>query len=220
MLSRTMDTVTMMAFITRCCKNGWLETGLRQLSIWGLVWLAGVSQAQIVGDVTQYQVERLNEEVTVSAQVTFDLPPAVEDALLKGVPLSFVTEAAIVRERWYWYDKTLVSAQRHMRLAYQPLTRRWRLNIASGAGREPSVGLALNPSFDTLEDALSAIKRVSRWKVADVADLESGLKYKVNFSFRLDISQLPRPFQIGAMGQSDWDLSASSNTTLTLAPLK
>lgn len=215
-----MDTVTTMAFITRCCKRGWPEIGLRQLCIWVLLWFAGVSQAQIVADVTQYQVERLDDEVAVSAQVVFDLPAAVEDALLKGVPMFFVTEAAVVRERWYWYDKKLVSAQRHMRLAYQPLTRRWRLNITAGIGREASVGLALNPSFETLEEALSAIKRVSRWKVADVAELESGIKYKVNFSFRLDISQLPRPFQIGALGQSDWDLSATTSTTLTLAPLK
>lgn len=215
-----MGTVTTMAFITRCCKNGWPEIGLRQLCIWTLVWFAGVCQAQIVADVTQYQVERLDDEVAVSAQVTFELPPAVEDALLKGVPMFFVTEAAVVRERWYWYDKRLVTAQRHMRLAYQPLTRRWRLNVTAGAGREASVGLALNPSFDTLEEALSAIKRVSRWKVADVAELESGLKYKVNFSFRLDISQLPRPFQIGTLGQSEWDLTAAASTTLTLAPLK
>jgi hypothetical protein len=215
-----MGTVTTMAFITRCCKKGWPETGLRQLCIWTLLWLAGVCQAQIVADVIQYQVERLDDEVAVSAQVTFELPTAVEDALLKGVPMFFVTEAAVVRERWYWYDKKLVTAQRHMRLAYQPLTRRWRLNINAGAGREASVGLALNPSFDTLEEALSAIKRVSRWKVADVADLESGLKYKVTFSFRLDISQLPRPFQIGTLGQSDWDLAAAASTTLTLAPLK
>ncbi|WP_256440990.1 DUF4390 domain-containing protein [Rhodoferax sp. AJA081-3] len=193
---------------------------MRQLCVWAFVWLAGVCQAQIAAEVSQYQVERFEEEVLVSAQVAFDLPPAVEDALLKGIPMFFVTEATVVRERWYWYDKKLVAVQRHMRLAYQPLTRRWRLNVSAGAGREVSVGLALNPSFDTLEEALSAVKRVSRWKIADVADFESGLKYKVNFSFKLDLSQLPRPFQIGALGQSDWDLNAATSTTLTLAPLK
>jgi hypothetical protein len=215
-----MVTVTTMAFITRCCKNRWPERALRQLCVWAFMLLAGVCHAQIAAEVSQYQVERFEEEVLVSAQVAFDLPPAVEDALLKGIPMFFVTEASVVRERWYWYDKKLASVQRHMRLAYQPLTRRWRLNVSAGAGREVSVGLSLNPSFDTLEEALSAIKRVSRWKIADVADFESGLKYKVNFSFKLDLSQLPRPFQIGALGQSDWDLNAATSTTLTLAPLR
>jgi hypothetical protein len=182
--------------------------------------LAGVCHAQIATEISQYQVERLEDEVLVSAQVAFELPAAVEEALLKGIPMFFVTEATVLRERWYWYDKKLASVQRHMRLAYQPLTRRWRLNVSAGLGRDVSVGLALNPSFDTLEDALSAIKRVSRWKIADTADLESGLKYRVNFSFKLDLSQLPRPFQIGALGQSDWDLAAATSTTLTLALIK
>ncbi len=215
-----MDLVTTMAFISRCCKNRWPDRALRQLCIWVFVALAGVCQAQIATEISQYQVERLEDEVLVSAQVLFELPPAVEEALLKGIPMFFVTEATVLRERWYWYDKKLASVQRQMRLAYQPLTRRWRLNVNAAAGREAGVGLALNPSFDTLEDALSAIKRVSRWKIADTADLESGLKYKVNFSFKLDLSQLPRPFQIGALGQSDWDLAASTSTTLTLALVK
>lgn len=215
-----MGLVTTMAFITRCCRNRWPDRGLRLLCIWAFVLLAGVCHAQIATEISQYQVERLEDEVLVSAQVAFELPAAVEEALLKGIPMFFVTEATVLRERWYWYDKKLASVQRHMRLAYQPLTRRWRLNVSAGLGRDVSVGLALNPSFDTLEDALSAIKRVSRWKIADTADLESGLKYRVNFSFKLDLSQLPRPFQIGALGQSDWDLAAATSTTLTLALIK
>lgn len=215
-----MATVTTMAFITRCCRNNWPESALRQLCVWVFVLLAGVCQAQTEAEVTQYQVERLDDEVLVSAQVAFELPSAVEEALLKGIPMFFVTEAHVLRERWYWYDKKVASAQRHMRLAYQPLTRRWRLNITAGVGRESSVGLALNPSFETLEDAMSAIKRVSRWRIAAAADLESGLRYKVDFNFRLDLSQLPRPFQIGALGQSDWDLAATTSTTLAIAALK
>jgi len=209
-----------MAFITRCCRNNWPDSALRQLCVWIFVVFAGVCQAQNAAEVSRYQVERLDDDVLVAAQVAFELPSAVEEALLKGIPMFFVTEADVVRERWYWYDKKIASVERHMRLAYQPLTRRWRLNVTAGVGREASVGLALNPSFDTLEDALSAIKRVSRWKIADASDLESGVRYKVNFSFRLDLTQLPRPFQIGALGQSDWDLAAATSTTLTLAAAK
>ena len=215
-----MGTVITMAFITRCCRNNWPDSALRQLCVWIFVVFAGVCQAQNAAEVSRYQVERLDDDVLVAAQVAFELPSAVEEALLKGIPMFFVTEADVVRERWYWYDKKIASVERHMRLAYQPLTRRWRLNVTAGVGREASVGLALNPSFDTLEDALSAIKRVSRWKIADASDLESGVRYKVNFSFRLDLTQLPRPFQIGALGQSDWDLAAATSTTLTLAAAK
>ena len=30
---------------------------------------------------------------------------------------------------------------------------------------------------------------------------------RLEFSFRLDLSQLPRPFQIGVAGQSDWAIA-------------
>ena len=139
-----MGPVTTMAFITHCCKNGWPERALRQLCLSAIVLIAGVCQAQISTEISQYQVERLEDEVLVSAQVVFELSPAVEEALLKGIPMFFVAEATVLRERWYWYDKKLASVQRHMRLAYQPLTRRWRLNVNAGTGREGGVGLGAN----------------------------------------------------------------------------
>ncbi len=210
----------MMAFITRCWKNRWLDRVVRELCVLTFLMAAGLCQAQISTEISQFQVERLEDDVVVSAQVLFELPTAVEDALVKGIPMFFVTEANLLKERWYWYDKKVVVMQRHMRLAYQPLTRRWRLNVTAGTGRDANLSFALNQTFDSLSEALSAIKRISRWKVSDVADLEMGVKYRVDFSFKLDLSQLPRPFQIGALGQSDWDLSATVNTTLTLPPVK
>ena len=210
----------MMAFITRCCRSGWLDRALRELCVLAFVCAAGLCHAQIATEISQYQVERLDDEIVVSAQVVFDLPAAVEEALVKGIPMFFVTEGQVLRERWYWYDKKIGSLQRHMRLAYQPLTRRWRLNVTSGAGRDASLGFALNQSFDSLAEALSAIKRISRWKIAEASDLDAGVKYRVDFSFRLDLSQLPRPFQIGALGQSDWDLSATASASLSLVSAK
>ena len=138
---------------------------------------------------------------------------------LKGIVLFFVLDAQILRDRWYWYDKKVAGAERHFRIAFQPLTRRWRVNVTSGPGAS-SVGLTLNQSFDTLAEALSAIKRVSRWKVATAGDLESGAKYRLELKFRLDLRQLPRPFQIGALGQSDWDIAAAHNMQLTADMLR
>ena len=209
-----------MVSITRCCRNGWLEWVGRSCAATIIVLLSGLAYAQNSTEITQYQIERLEDEIVLSAQVAFELPAAVEDALLKGVPLFFVNEADVLRERWYWYDKKISAAERHLRLAYQPLTRRWRLNVTAGAGRDASLGLALNQSFDTLAQVLSVIKRISRWKIADASELDLNQKYKVEFRFRLDLNQLPRPFQIGALGQSDWDIAATSSSVLVLASPK
>lgn len=192
--------------------RGWLLSML-------LVW-ACLAQAQNSAEISQFRVDVIDDEVVASSTIVFELPQAVEDALLKGVPLFFMTEADIVRERWYWYDKKVTSVRRQTRLAYQPLTRRWRLNVTAGTAREGGVGLALNQSFDTLEQALSAVKRVTYWQVANLSELSAGVKYKVEFRFRLDVSQLPLPFQIGTLGQTDWDLAAAATAPLTIPPPK
>lgn len=198
----------MMDFSTLYCKNGLIKRALSLIAAWLLLAFA-VAHAQVVAEISQLRIERSDDEWQLSAQVQFELPGVVEDALLKGIPMVFVITADVVKERWYWYDKRLASAERHMRLAYQPLTRRWRLNISSGANINNGVGLALNQSFDTLSQAMSAIKRVAKWKIADAGDLDPATKSKLDLRFKLDLGQLPRPFQIGALGQSDWDIAAS-----------
>lgn len=179
-------------------------------------WSTALSHAQTPTDAPLLKVERQDDEVWLSAQVQFELPSAVEDALQKGVPLFFVAEADILRERWYWADKKIVSAERHLRLAYQPLTRRWRLTVSSGVAKGSGSGLALNQYFETLPQALSVIKRISRWQIADVAELDPTFKYRVEFRFKLDVAQLPLPFQIGTLGQSDWDVSQVLAAPLSL----
>ncbi len=177
---------------------------------------APVRADTLPAEVTELQVERLDDGVYLSAQVRFELPGPVEEALAKGIPMYFVAEAIIYRERWYWYDKRVKTAERHMRLAYQPLTRRWRLQISSAPiGNN---GLVLGQNFDTREEALAAMERISRWRIASLTDVDPEVPHTVDFRFRLDVSQLPRPFQIGAVGQTDWNLVASRSVRLD--PLK
>ncbi|HSV50728.1 MAG TPA: DUF4390 domain-containing protein [Burkholderiaceae bacterium] len=171
-------------------------------------------------EVTEMRLERSEEGVFLSANVRFELPPLVEDALLKGIPMFFVAEAELYRDRWYWYDKKLADTARHMRLAYQPLTRRWRLNVSPTPIGNAGLGVTLTQNFDSLTDALAAIQRFSRWKIAPAWAVEADSKHNVDFRFRLDVSQLPRPFQIGAVGQSDWSLSAIKNQRLPVEAAK
>jgi hypothetical protein len=201
-------------FFTRCSRKKPFESLIRWMSLCVLVLCGGAAVAQGVVEPGTLRAERADDEIQVSAQVQFDLPAAVEDALLKGIPLIFVMNAEVVRERWYWYDKRITTATRTLRLAYQPLTRHWRLNVSSGEPASASVGLALNQSYDGLGAALTAIKRVSRWKIADAADLDMSQKYKVDFRFRLDLTQLPRPFQISMLGDNDWIIAIAAQIPL------
>jgi len=207
----------MTAFITHCLRNARLNL-IGLLACTCLVWgSAGAARAQTPpAEISSIKVERAGDAIVLSASVQFELSTAVEDALLKGVAMIFVAEADILRERWYWTNKKVVHAERHMRLAYQPLTRRWRLNVASGQITNGGFGVALNQNFDTLPDALAAVQRLSRWKIAEVSDIDLEQRHLVEFRFGLDMFQLPRPLRIGTLGQSDWDISAFSRQPLML----
>jgi hypothetical protein len=163
-------------------------------------------------EITLLKFDRSEDGLLLSANVSFELSAVVDDALTKGIPMVFVAEAALLRDRWYWTDKQVATTTRYMRLSYQPLTRRWRLVMSNAP--ISSTGLALGQNFDSRDEALAAIQRISHWKIADAADIDPESRYNVDFKFRLDVSQLPRPFQIGAVGHSDWSISATRNVRL------
>ena len=209
-----------MAFITHSLKNAALDAIARFLLVACVCLLLAPSpSAAAPTEITQLRVERADDGVYLSANVRFDVPAVVEDALLKGIAIFFVVEADIYRDRWYWTDPRVASAARTLRLAYQPLTGRWRVNIVSGLITSSSgLRATLNQNYETLPEALSAIQRLTRWKIADASEIEADANYALDLNFRLDLSQLPRPFQIGVAGQRDWTISAQLKDQLRLTP--
>ncbi len=224
-----MSWVNMTVFITHCWKsvkfqlNGVGRTGFCLRALLLCSWLLGAAvlpataqtPSNSVVEVTELRLERSDNALLLQSSLRLDLSSTVEDALQKGMPIYFVTEVELMRDRWYWYDKKVGSATRHYRLAYQPLTRKWRLNVS----RDPigAVGLAssLSQTFETLPEALSAIRRTVNWKLADLSDIEIDNKLNLSFKFRLDVSQLPRPFQMMAGSQAEWNLSAQKMMRLS-----
>jgi hypothetical protein len=178
-----------------------------------LVWGLSVARA---ADVAQLRVERIEDGVYLSANMRLELPPPVEDALLKGISLIFVAEAEIYKERWYWTDKRVSQASRSLRLSFQPLTRRWRLSQGATDGAGQAGRVSLSQQFDTLAEALSALENLARWRIAEAADVDPGTAHQLSFRFRLDVGQLPRPFQIGIAGQKDWQVVVEQRQPLRL----
>jgi hypothetical protein len=207
----------MTGFITHCWKSAgpelwrvcrWLLAAWLMVSV--PVW-AQTSTAEL----TEFKVERQDGSLLLNAQLRLELGPAVEDALVKGLAVHFVAEAELMRDRWYWYDKKLGTAAKYYRLAYQPLTRRWRLNVSSEPIAHSGATSSLSQSFDTLQDALNVIRRQTAWKLAEMSDLDADARQYLSYRFRLDVTQLPRPFQIAAGNQADWRLDIGRNLRLT-----
>lgn len=149
-------------------------------------------------DIVQAHLEKNEEGYRLSATFAFDLNRGLEDVITRGVPLYFTTDVEMTRPRWYWFDERTITASQTIRISYNVLTRQYHAAIV---GR-------LQQSFATLDDALSMVRRPSRWVVAEPGELKPGQTYNVAVRMRLDVAQLPKPFQVHAMNSSDWRLSS------------
>ena len=222
--------MTKTASITHCSKNPareplpqWLARGLTSWLMGCLLCLAsGMAWSQPQASVDTLNLQRQDDGWFLATQLSFELPQAVEDALGRGIPFFFMAEVEVLRERWYWADKLVTRHERYWRLSYHPLTRRWRLLASANPIGNSGLGGNLGQNFDSLSEALSAIQRINRWRIADVAEIDMEAKHRADFRFRLDLTQLPRPLQIGALGETDWALSLSRSQRMTpeLPPVK
>ena len=143
------------------------------------------------------QEDGASRGIVLNATFEFELPQALEEAVQKGIALYFNIEFELFRKRWYWLDRRVASETLTYRLSYSPLTRQYRL--ARGGLSQP---------FDSLEEALALVKSVRNWKVADRAQLSSRDDHDAQVRMRLDVSQLPKPFQVNAITSREWSLAS------------
>ncbi len=129
----------------------------------------------------------------IDADIEFELNQQLRDAAQRGVPLYFTADLTITRERWYWFDKTVVDTSRTWRVVYNALTRQWRAGVGE-----------LSFPVASLDDAMSVIRHIRNWRVADARELDVGVEYDGQLRLRLDTSLLPRPFQVNALNSSSW----------------
>ena len=136
---------------------------------------------------------------TYYLEATFEigLTPALEEALNKGVPLHFLVELELIRPRWYWLNEKVASVQQRYRLAYNALTRQYRVGVGT-----------LYQNFASLTEALEFLSRTRLRDIAEPGALKKDSVYTAALRMRLDTSQLPKPFQIGAVGSRDWNISS------------
>ncbi len=135
-------------------------------------------------------------DLLLSADVSLELNNQLADAAERGLPLYFSVEVEIRRPRWYWFDQVVLASSQTWRIVHNPLTRQWRVNSGS---------LAL--PVGSLSEALSVVRFVRNWRIADRDVLEPGTEYEGRMRVRFDVSQLSKPFQVNALNSSDWSLA-------------
>lgn len=147
-----------------------------------------VRQAALIGGEGSY---------TLEAEFRVRLTHTLEEALNKGVPLYFLLEFELVRQRWYWFNEQIANSQHQFRLSYNSLTRQYRVGVGT-----------LYENFATLAEALAFLSRVRVGDMVPGDALSKGTSYTASVRLRLDGTQLPRSFQVSAVGSREWSVGS------------
>lgn len=147
--------------------------------------------------IKSFELEKVDGDWLLNASFQIELAPGLEDAVQKGVVLYFQTDFELTRGRWYWFEEKAVLSQRQIRLSYQPLTQQFRI---------ASEGFTF--SAPTIAEALQAVGSIGGWRVIDNAQLDQSKSYMAALRMVLDLSKLPKPFQVNALNNRDWSVSS------------
>jgi hypothetical protein len=177
---------------------------LRAFALTVLVWTvsAGLAPQPRAADLIEARNARLDPAADgdgwqLSVDFAIPLPGRLEEAVNRGVALYFVVEFELARPRWYWWDEKSAQAAQAWRLSYHALTRQYRVTRDGFA-----------QTFASLEEAMQTMSRVRGWRVLAPEQARAGTDYQAQVRMRLDVSMMPKPFQVTAITNRDWNLQA------------
>jgi hypothetical protein len=189
----------------RCCKKI-LKTLCKLALLLGLCVCTSIASAEGI-TVTKAEMRAVDDGFEIRADFKITLPPSVAEALKRGVVLNFLSELTITHSRWYWLDTAVIQNEQTTKLSYNALTRQYRISRGT-----------LFQGFSNLESALRVLGHQSTPPVPAAALNSSGgyvaklinseTKYTAFAQMRLDTSQLPKPLQVSALTNSDWNLES------------
>jgi len=159
-------------------------------------WIGSAARA---GDipVTSASLSIDDDEILLSAEFEVDLTPALEQALDKGVPLYFTIDFELLRPRVMWFPDRIATWSITYRVSYSSLTRQYR--VSSGP---------LGQTFESLGDVERFVGHVASRPVASTSDVVKGVQYEAAVRLKLDVNQLPKPFQVNALASREWQLAS------------
>jgi hypothetical protein len=171
---------------------------LRARALLAVFLLAVISPAAAAGEITAQKVELRWAEDNFQPVADFSviLTPQVEQALTHGVPLYFTGEFSLIHHRWYWLNDVVSRSEQTVRLSYNALTRQYRVSYG-----------AIYQNFNSLDDALHLLGHQAFDAFAAVA-LQPRVTYVLSVRMHLELGQLPKPLQINALVNTDWEMDS------------
>lgn len=190
------------SFIPCCKKNSpsrWCEGWLNIQSfvlLPVLLLLSAMAQAEGI-QIKSFSLAAVDRHYEMSVDSEIVLNATLEQALEKGIVLYFVTKFSLVDSRWYWLNDEVVRGKSRIGLRYYALTRQYHLNFPE-----------FSQSFNTLREALQALGQLRKYSLTVKSDLKQDIEYIASLRIWLDLTRMPKPFQVEALGSNEWNLSS------------
>jgi len=176
----------------RCCRK------LLRAFLSGVIMLLAAQAALAVDlSVRNPQLVANEDGYALSADFNINFNSRLEEAVNKGVVLYFSVDFELSRSRWYWFDEQVIRRNRTYQLSYHALTRQYRLSTG-----------ALHQSYASLEEVLRLISRLRNWQVLEKGDVKNEQPYLAGLRMHLDLTQMPKTFQVSALANKDWNLGS------------
>ena len=192
----------MVSFIPCCIKSKQSMWRARLLQVNLIFLLLILLLPVVVAQAESIRIKSVNlaaveqgYEISVDSEIV--LNATLEQALEKGIVLYFVTKFSLVDSRWYWLNDEVARGKLRIGLRYYALTRQYHLNHPS-----------FSQSFNTLKEALQALGQVRNYLLTVKSELKQDVDYIASLRIWLDLTRMPKPFQVEALGSSQWNLSS------------
>ncbi len=121
------------------------------------------------------------------------------EALRSGVPLIILINIEVLKDRNWWWDKTIAELEQGYLLLYHALSEKYIIhNLNSGAQQ----------NYMSLQTALYSLSNIRDFPLIDKNLLDKDDNYYVRLRTYLDIESLPAPMRPIAYISSQWQLES------------
>lgn len=141
----------------------------------------------------------VNNVYQLEANIELNFSDAALEALRSGVPLIILLNIEVLKDRDWWWDKTIAELEQGYLLLYHALSEKYIIhNLNSGAQK----------NYVSLNAALDSLSKIREFPLIDKNLLEQGDDYYARIRTYLDIESLPAPMRPIAYISSQWQLES------------
>jgi len=143
---------------------------------------------------------QLNESVYfLNAVFEISLPDYIVLAFDQGFVLPLLIEIDVSRNRFFWFDKNVVTIKQRYRMQYHAMLDSVSLLNVNSGNRQ---------YFSSLEDAVNHLTVLFNFPLLDNNALDQDESYSARLNFGIDHAALPIPLKSSSLWENDWHIGS------------